>query len=437
MPKDTEKKKVKKEVQRHTPLEQQIKDSEVTFKKPKAKPNVSKKSKEKEKEKETQFINSGLTQKILGLAQSQSHHDEEDEDDVHESSKALKFKKGLKLSKIEVDESDDDSELGEGDYHIEELDAITEEDERALKMFMSNDAPKRVTLADVIMEKIKEKESGMADDMDMAEQHITSTLDPKIIEAYKNVGNVLSHFKSGKLPKVFKIIPSLSNWEEIIFLTTPENWSPAATRQATKIFASNLNAKMAQKFYSLILLNKVLDDIKEHKKLNFHYYLSLKKALFKPAAFFKGFLFPLCESGECTLRGAVIVGSVLSKVSIPVLHSSAAILKIAEMSYSGVNSYFLSILLNKKYALPYRVIDALVQHFSQFTDETKNLPVLWHQALLIFVQRYKTDLTQEQKDILKGLGKIHYHSFFAEEVRRELTNSKCRGEVAGAEMEVS
>lgn len=44
-----------------------------------------------------------------------------------------------------------------------------------------------------------------------------------------------------------------------------------------------------------ILLEKVRDDISENKKLNYHLYMALKKALYKPAAFFKGVLFPLCQ----------------------------------------------------------------------------------------------------------------------------------------------
>ena len=66
--------------------------------------------------------------------------------------------------------------------------------------------------------------------------------------------------------------------------------------------------------------------------------MALKKSLYKPAAFFKGFLLPLCESGDCTLREAAIIGSVLVKVSVPVLHSAAALLKIAEMEYTGTCS---------------------------------------------------------------------------------------------------
>lgn len=66
------------------------------------------------------------------------------------------------------------------------------------------------------------------------------------------------------------------------------------------------------------------------------------------------------------MREAVIVGSVLARNSVPVLHSSAALLKIAEMDYTGANSIFLRILFDKKYALPYRVVDSVVFHFLRY-----------------------------------------------------------------------
>jgi len=158
--------------------------------------------------------------------------------------------------------------------------------------------------------------------------------------------------------------------------------------------------------------------------------MSLKKALFKPAAFFKGILLPMCETRTCTLREAIIVGSLISKTSIPVLHSSAAMLKIAEMDYSGANSIFLRQFFDKKYALPYRVIDAVVYHFLRFLSDQRTLPVLWHQSLLTFVQRYKEDVSSEQKDALMELCKVHVHTQITPEVRRELTHSKSRdGEV--------
>ena len=70
----------------------------------------------------------------------------------------------------------------------------------------------------------------------------------------------------------------------------------------------------------------------------------------------QGLILPLCQSGDCTLREAVIVTSVLQRASIPVLHSAAALLRLADMPYAGTTSFFLRVLLDKKYALPYRVV---------------------------------------------------------------------------------
>jgi essential nuclear protein 1 len=50
-------------------------------------------------------------------------------------------------------------------------------------------------------------------------------------------------------------------------------------------------------------------------------------------------------------------------------------------------SYFIKLLLEKKYALPYRVLDATVAHFMRFLEDSRMMPVIWHQSLLAFVQR--------------------------------------------------
>merc|ERR1711915_519938 len=251
-------------------------------------------------------------------------------------------------------------------------------------------------------------------------------IDPKVAEMYTEVGKLLTKYRSGKVPKAFKVLPQFRNWEQLLYLTNPDEWSAAAMYQATRIFSSNLKEKMAQRFFNLILLPRIRDDIDTFHRLNFHLFQALRKALFKPGAFFKRFLLPLCESGTCTLREAIIIGSVLAKNSIPVLHSCAAMMKIAEMEYSGGNSIFLRVLLDKKYALPYRVVDAIVFHFLGFRSEKRELPVLWHQAMLTFVQRYKQDISSEQKQALLDLCKIQHHHSISPEIRRELEHSKCR-----------
>lgn len=263
---------------------------------------------------------------------------------------------------ISEDDASSDEEAITGNEYYEDIE-IDEEDERALQMFMDRDRQPARTLGDIIMEKLAEKKTEIDTQFSEVNSIQMQDIDPRVRAMYEGVRDVLTKYRSGKLPKAFKIIPSLRNWEQILYITEPSRWSAAAMYQATRIFASNLKEKMAQRFYNLVLLPRIRDDLAEYKRLNFHLYQALRKSLFKPGGFMKGILLPLLESGTCTLREAIIVGSVVAKNSIPILHSAAAVLKIAEMGYTGANSIFLRIFFDKKYALPYRVVDGIVFHF--------------------------------------------------------------------------
>lgn len=244
--------------------------------------------------------------------------------------------------------------------------------------------------------------------------------DPRVIEAYNTVGNILSTYVSGKLPKAFNILPSTENWEDLIHLTKPFNWSPQATYEATIIFTSNFGSDLAEKFYSKILLPIVRNNIKINKKLNIHYYNCLKKAIFKPSAFFKGIIFPLSEN--LTSKEAAIIGSILKKCSIPVTHSSACIMKLTQMKPGMGVLFFIRSMLLKKYAIPTKVKECLVKYFHGFikSDEEK-MPVVWHQILLTFVQFYKFDLSDKEREMIREVvGKKHHH-MISEDIYRELS----------------
>ncbi|KAF8473150.1 Bystin-domain-containing protein [Kalaharituber pfeilii] len=334
----------------------------------------------------------------------------------------------------EEDENEEDEEYasygvdGLGEEYEETEDVIVDEEDLALfNKFLPQDQPQRISLADKILEKIAQHEAALVGKT--TEENPTPALPPKVVEVYTRVGQLLSRYKSGKLPKAFKIIPSLRNWEEILYLTRPDKWSPNACYEATKMFASNLKSSQTQKFMANFLLDRVRDDIHEHKKLNVHLYKCLKKSLYKPAAFFKGFLFPLCQSGTCTLKEAQIVGSVLTRVSVPVLHSAAALLRLAEMEYTGPSSIFIRVLLDKKYALPYKVVDSLVFHFMRFKSVQEQLPLLWHQSFLSFATRYKNDITEDQRDALLDVLLAKGHPLVGPEIRRELLEGRTRGTV--------
>ncbi|CDR88500.1 related to ENP1-required for pre-rRNA processing and 40S ribosomal subunit synthesis [Sporisorium scitamineum] len=298
------------------------------------------------------------------------------------------------------------------------------------------------TLADLIMEKIEAAEAAGdgPSQQELEERRMPPGINPKVIEVYRKVGELLSRYKSGPLPKAFKIVPSLPAWESILYITDPASWTPHATLAAVRIFVSTMKADQMQRFYELVLLDKVRDEIQDDGKVSYQTYEAMKKAIYKPAAFFKGFLFPMCESGTLTLKEAAIVSSVLAKVSIPVLHSAAALLRLAEMEYSGPTSLFIRVLLDKKYALPYKVVDSLVFHYLRFAEPNsgveldkitreRRMPVLWHQSMLVFAQRYKQDLTPDHKSALLDLLRVQKHEGISPEVRRELLTATARGEM--------
>ncbi|KAI8868804.1 Bystin-domain-containing protein, partial [Ramicandelaber brevisporus] len=334
------------------------------------------------------------------------------------------------------DDDDDDYEEDEEEYEIEDIE-LDDEEQAVLDRFLPEAPRERQSLADLIMSKIKRYELKQESD---ARILVPPNINEKVAAVYTQVGGLLSRYTHGRLPKAFKIIPSIPNWEDILYLTNPSGWTPHAMFAATKVFISNMKPKAAQKFLQYVLLDAVRADIQEHKKLNYHLYMALKKAVYKPSAFFKGIVFPLCESGTCTLREAVILGSVLTRVSIPMLHSAGALYKLAEMDYTGPTSLFIRVLIDKKYALPYKVVDALVFHFTRFKNDERAMPVLWHQSFLAFVQRYKADIAPDQKDALMEVLRVKTHHSISPEIRRELVNSVSRGELVlqpdGAKMDL-
>uniref|UniRef100_A0A0G4GH02 Bystin n=1 Tax=Chromera velia CCMP2878 TaxID=1169474 RepID=A0A0G4GH02_9ALVE len=402
---------------RHNPLHRDI-EEDGAFK-----PQRTKRSgKGADDDEEESVLPQKISQKILSVAQ-----DQQDQEDAIDR---FNFEDNLSAGdpeeatqEVRFEEGEEEPDVDEEGFVFGGL--VDEDEERAMDLFLappggSGEGGVR-NLADLILEKIREKEEREArgDAVSNAGDPETS-LPPKVVEVYKDVGAFLSKYKSGKVPKAFAIVPKLANWEEVVYVTDPFNWTPHAMREACRIFASSLRPRQAQRFYNLVLLPAVRDDISSNKRLNYHYYEALKKALFKPAAWMKGILLPLASEG-CTVREAVIIGSILQKVSVPVLHASAALLRLCQQKpWYGTTSYLIAVLINKKYALPYRVIGALVNHFAAFLSDSRQLPVVWHKALLAFAQRYKYDVTDEQRAQLREVLRLHFHSAIGPEIRREL-----------------
>lgn len=110
-----------------------------------------------------------------------------------------------------------------------------------------------------------------------------------------------------------------------------------------------------------------------------------------PALFLKGFLFPLIiESGTCSIAEASAIARVIHQTKIPVLHSATALLKLSDVSFTLATGILVLAFLEKKQALPYRVVDALViKYFSnqQHRGSQFALPNVWFHSFYLFVQR--------------------------------------------------
>lgn len=430
---------MKRQMGRHSPLARQLSKTRETG-------VLSRKSiqslnedvdDEKAPIKET-LLSTKETEKILKVAKAQidehrgddTHSDAEDDGEDSKSgptSESLKRKKKEEVFQIQSANISLQDILGDDDGDLESTTGsmcpppeieLTEQEERALDMFMPKSSREQVSLHDIIMKRVSKKEDDNISLLD-PRKIIQRKIPKRVIAVYVEVGRIAQNWRSGKFPKALKLIPQLQDWEELLYITNPDGWSPNVVYQMTKQFVSQSNNPICQRYFNTVLLQMVRDDILVNKKLNFHLYQAVKKALFKPKAFFRGFLLPLC-SDMCRGREAVIIGSVLAKNSIPVIHSALAIYKLMELEYSGSVHYILKILLNKRYAMPLKVLAALVEHFKKFEKDPRQMTVVWHQTLLVFAERYKKALTKEQRHSLKTVLKRQYHPKITPLIRKEL-----------------
>ncbi|KAL8867276.1 MAG: hypothetical protein Q9174_005766 [Haloplaca sp. 1 TL-2023] len=439
----------------------------------------SKKRKLKGNDEDDKYVDSRASRKILKIGQDLA--DEVDgETAVKAPNAAFAFESrfGDEDERAQDGQEDDEEAWGDEEEEVVEEVEIDPNDMSLFNKFLPStssqdhmlqpvqdgqekEGEQGTNLADLILEKIAAHESGQTGPAAIqggGPPEEAVELPAKVVEVYTKIGMLLSRYKSGKLPKPFKIIPTLPQWQELLSITRPEAWSAHACYEATRIFVSS-KPHITQEFLETVILPRVREDIHETKKLNVHLYNALKKALYRPAAFFKGFLFPLTSSSTCTLREAQIISSVLAKISVPVLHSAAALLRLTEIAAeqtsvstenAGATNIFIRTLLEKKYALPYKVIDGLVFHFLRFRASTTasakdnannghpgvydfKLPVLWHQCLLAFAQRYRNDITEDQREALLDLLVSKGHKDIGPEVRRELLAGRGRGVVVEEE----
>jgi essential nuclear protein 1 len=159
-------------------------------------------------------VDSNLSRKILSAAREQQR-------ELDSSFGPTPAEAGSSKSKAPKLDDEDDSgseqeeeDTLEPDTFYENIE-INEEDEKALEMFMSSNRAPRRTLGDILNERLTEVKTHFSEEGSVKMQD----LDPRVEQMYQGVRDVLRKYRSGKLPKAFKIIPNLRNWEQILFIT--------------------------------------------------------------------------------------------------------------------------------------------------------------------------------------------------------------------------
>ncbi|RSH91038.1 snoRNA-binding rRNA-processing protein [Saitozyma podzolica] len=411
-----------------------------------------------------------MSRKILDLARDQQEEiarelgEEEWEDEEEQQAEPSRRARGAPTMDSDEEEDFEEGDVSGGEEYAElDIDPADHATLDALAAPAPGDGAGSKTLADLIFSKMEggavtqgiDEEGEWAHWNREKEEHEgppdpRKGLNPKVVEVYTKVGYLLSRYKSGPLPKALKILPSLPHWAQLLALTEPTEWTPHATFACTKIFVSNLKPTEVRVFLEGVLLDKCRDDMRMNGgKLNVHLYEALKKSLYKPAAFFKGILFPLCElqlegSGH---RGVGAVKGVGSCASLGRRIASSSIdglfrPQLALHPYSARQEVRLAIQGRRRLGIPLhpagertaqpdrrgQAAGVVAPEHACVCSAVRDDPYVSSLLFLCkFPAIYGSDLTPDQKDALLDVIRVRPHPTISAEIRREIVNSVERG----------
>jgi len=74
-------------------------------------------------------------------------------------------------------------------------------------------------------------------------------LKPKLLKILERTTLFMKVYRSGKIPKIIRILPSIKNFEEMLWLTRPDTWSNSAVYSITRSFLPKLDKKQMSRFF--------------------------------------------------------------------------------------------------------------------------------------------------------------------------------------------
>jgi essential nuclear protein 1 len=137
---------------------------------------------------------------------------------------------------------------------------------------------------------------------------------------------------------------------------------PKAIVQAERLFSRNTHPEIKMYYTTTVLLPRIRTDLKENKRLDPNLFNILVKSVAQTSTFCESLILPLCASNS-NLRELSVLSSVISRASIPALHSATILLRLAELEQTTSLTYLIRAILLKNYSLPLHSIDAMVDYF--------------------------------------------------------------------------
>jgi essential nuclear protein 1 len=219
-------------------------------------------------------------------------------------------------------------------------------------------------------------------------------LKPKLLKLLERASLFLRVYRSGKLPKILRILPNLKNFEEILWLTRPDIWSEQAIVVLTRFFQPKLDKNQLSRYYSLVLAPRFQESIFKPKSYSVHIEKAIKISIKCPSIFFSSIILPMCESDRCSNKEGVVISSIIWKYKFPRSVIMSALIRLTKDPITSAKCMLLRVIISKNYLISLRIIDLLIDFFSLNIKKTsphyKNL-------LLVFLRNYFDSLSNEDK----------------------------------------
>ena len=220
-------------------------------------------------------------------------------------------------------------------------------------------------------------------------------LQPKLLKILERASLFLKVYRSGKIPKILRILPCLKNFEEVLWLTRPDTWSEQAIVILTRFFLPKLDKNQLSRFYSLVLAPRLQETIFSSKSYSVHIKKAIKISTAYPSIFFSSIILPICESKRCTNKEGVILSSIIWKYKFPRSVIMSTLVRLTKQPVTSAICMILRVMISKNYLISLRIIDLLIDFFN--LNNKKITSTHYKTLLLVFLKNYSDFLSIEDR----------------------------------------